>query len=97
MTDIRDKYKLNEAPLMKCGCVAQGKSGDDWVCVIHAGIGDDNGELVAEEVPSLEGRTARCPSCKKENPSGWNLPFFQLSRYFPEGVDSFYCGCRGWD
>lgn len=75
--------------LMKCGCVAQGTSEGKPVCVVHMC------HEVAENVPDLTGRMARCPYCSTEKPSALNLPFFE---HKPGQVrDGFYCGCMGWD
>ena len=45
--------------------------------------------------PSLDGRSAQCPSCKKIEPSRFEMPFFDY-----RGVGSFYaentCGVCGF-
>lgn len=76
-----------ETKLMKCGCVANATRGTgEWVCLTH-------NETTELEKPSLEGRTASCGYCSKKTKSDYGLPFFSLR----EGVDSYYCGCFGWD
>lgn len=83
------------AILMKCGHTAQGinERTQKPVCVIC------NCEEVAEEVPSLEGRKARCTyhgrKCMSQKPSAYNLPFFE---HKPNSeYDEYYCGCWGWN
>jgi hypothetical protein len=65
--------------LMKCGCVAAGvmsaRGGKKFeppipCCIVHNCIEP------AEEVPTLDGRMARC-GCGKKEPSSYNLPFFE--------------------
>ena len=86
-------------PLMKCGCVAQGrillgpKKGYP-VCVIHIGILREAEQSAATQ-PDLSGRMAKCVYCHRVVPSGLDLPFFT---YRPEQpTDRHYDGCRGWD
>lgn len=54
---------------------------------------------VAEKLPDLTGRKARCDyygfKCRSERDSRIDLPFFE---YCPDKKhDRFYCGCYGWD
>ena len=43
----------------------------------------------------LSGRNAMCPYCEKRVQSGWGLAFFEYKK--DRGIDTYYCGCRGWD
>jgi hypothetical protein len=81
-------------PLMKCGCVALATNAKGKpICPIHAGL-TLAAEQVDESPPSLTERMAQCTYCKSRRPSDFSLPFFARR----EGeLDSFYCGCRGWD
>jgi hypothetical protein len=59
---------------------------------------------VADERPSLEGRTMRCTYATGRDgkghqpatvPSRWGAAFFE---YRPDkATDRYYCGCWGWD
>lgn len=81
--------------LMQCGHVAQGTTEDGKpVCVICFGI-DPKATEVAEELPDLTGRKARCPYCRKTRDSSFDLPFFDYKKDSEE--DEFYDGCLGWD
>lgn len=42
-----------------------------------------------------EGRMARCTDCNKTASSNVDLPFFKSCP--DEPMDSYYCGCWGWD
>lgn len=84
-------------PMMACGCRASGTCtslhGVKYdppvpVCVVHSCI------EVGEE-PNLEGRVAKCSSCRRTQPSTEPAAFF--THYPNHDTDSFYCGCRGWD
>lgn len=93
-------------PMMKCGHAATGTNGDgNPSCVSCAGL-DPGASEVDESPPSLVGRAAQCPYCKRLGPSTTDLPFFEYlgpgSRHYkckngPKEFDEFYCGCRGWD
>lgn len=78
---------------MSCGCVAQGYRTDtkEPVCVTH-----DCDEVV-KEIPSLEGRKARCAYCQTVVDSSYGLPFFEHRPNHYQNFDGYYCGCRGWD
>lgn len=84
-------------PMMACGCRASGTftrlAGVDYDppipgCVVHTCI-----EVAPE--PDLTGRMAKCSACRRTQPSVKPAAFFE---YRPHAdLDSFYCGCRGWD
>lgn len=81
--------------LMQCGHVAQATDENGKpVCVICLGI-DPKATEVAEELPDLAGRKARCPYCRKTRDSSFDLPFFEYKKDSEE--DQFYDGCFGWD
>jgi hypothetical protein len=84
---------------MKCGCVALANDANDKsVCPVHVGTNQDaDARAVDQNAPDLSERTARCPYCKSQRPSDYSLPFFELARPLSEDMDSFYCGCRGWE
>jgi len=76
--------------LMKCGCIAQGKtSNDKSICITHME------KIPMEDPPDLSERVARCEQKCKSVQSSPDLPFFvyQPDREF----DTYYCGCRGWN
>lgn len=80
------------SPMMKCGHAANGKKGDQPVCVICAGLRPGWDEV--GEQPNLTGRVAMCV-CKATAPSSNGLAFFS---YAPQHeFDEFYCGHAGWD
>lgn len=79
-------------PFMKCGHVSNAKTENgDPCCAICIGFTND-AEIVVEK-PSLEGRTAKCFYCSSKTDSAYTLPFFGMG----EKIDSYYCGCFGWD
>lgn len=80
---------------MKCGHTANAVDQfGNPVCVICHGITREALE-VADELPNLEGRTAKCDYCNNTSPSNFDLPFFE---YRPnDKYDHYYCGCFGWD
>lgn len=87
--------------LMKCGCVALATDSDGrLVCPIHIGM-TPTAEQVEDSPPSLDGRMAECSYCSNKRPSDYSLPFFQSGRWhrgvLDSSIDTFYCGCRGWD
>lgn len=72
---------MNALQMMACGHVenavehlADGTTRP--ACAICAGI-DPRAKQVVER-PSLEGRQARCGSCKTTTPSDWELAFFEF-------------------
>lgn len=70
---------MKQMPLMKCGCIATAtREGGTPVCITH--FDTPEGNQVHKTPPDLEGRTARCAYCKKEAPSSYSLPFFELAR-----------------
>lgn len=76
--------------LMKCGHTSNAKTSDGKPCCCIC-----NCTEIVKEMPSLEGRMAKCPYCNKIKPSNYNLPFFE---YRPNEInDWFYDGCLGWD
>ncbi len=78
---------------MKCGHVASAKNQDGKPsCPICIGI-KPGAEEVEETLPDLKGRIAVCAYCKSTRPSDLSLAFFEMG----STMDSFYCGCRGWD
>lgn len=81
--------------LMKCGCRAQGVNAATGkpVCVVHIGIKAGADEVA--DAPDLTGRIAQCCYCRAQAASSLALAFFE---HHPERkLDSYYCGCRGWD
>lgn len=75
--------------MMKCGHTALTTKG----CPICIGL-VAGAEEVADELPDLTGRKARC-ECGGTRDSDISLPFFT---HRPDcDTDSYYCGCRGWD
>ena len=81
--------------LMGCGHVANARNGAGGPsCIICVGI-HPGAEQVAEQQPSLDGRMSECWYCHKAMPSSLGLAFFEYRPGYE--VDSYYCGCRGWD
>lgn len=85
---------------MKCGhqsnsTTAQGKP----ACAICIGI-TPNAEIEGD-VPDLTGRVAICSYCSKTETSRVTLPFWEYGAMIRGkkhlNMDSYYCGCRGWD
>lgn len=80
--------------MMKCGHTANAKHKGKPVCIICYGM-NPGAEEVAETLPDLSGRQAKCPHCSSVVPSSFKLAFFE---YRPNAeFDSYYSGCRGWD
>jgi hypothetical protein len=83
-------------PMMKCGHAANAvdtKTGNPC-CVICSGI-DPGADVIDDSPPNLNNRLAKCSCCNKTELSNTELAFF---KYRSEGkLDSYYCGCRGWD
>lgn len=84
-----------DSPLMKCGHTANAVSNGKPCCAICFGI-DEGATEIADTVPDLTGRKAKCfYGCGKIADSSYSLPFFE---YKPNSeYDSYYCGCEGWD
>jgi hypothetical protein len=81
-------------PMMKCGHAANAHRADGTQCCAIC-IGLDAGATIIMETPILEGRMAKCDSCKNEEPSDTSLAFFE---YRPnEAYDKYYCGCEGYE
>lgn len=80
--------------MMRCGCVAQGKTKDGKpVCVTHSGIKDGAHEIETN-LPNLDGRKAKCCHCGKVVESKLDLPYFE---HHPNSkFDGYYSGCLGW-
>lgn len=81
--------------LMRCGCAAQGfrvdEDGGKTECCITHGCTEPAPE------PDLSGRYAVCAlgGTHGRVPSSLSLAFFE---YRPDReVDTYYCGCFGWD
>lgn len=82
-------------PMMRCGHAANATKLDKPVCAICIGITPD-AQVVDENPPDLTGREAECPYCKRRAPSNPSMvAFFEHRPNSP--LDTFYCGCRGWD
>ena len=63
-------------PMMKCGHTAQGRDQEGIAtCIIC--WPDPKATQIADELPDLTGRTARCPNCGKTTPSSTKLAFFR--------------------
>lgn len=82
-------------PMMKCGHTANATYNDGKpCCIICLGI-DPGATQIANTMPDLIYRMARCGYCGDTTPSSTNLPFFE---YKPkQEYDSYYCGCGGRD
>lgn len=76
--------------IMKCGHVPNAMTSNGKECCVICLCTE-----YANEEPNLEGRTAVCGYCSKEEISSTKLPFFEYRAN--EEKDSFYDGCRGWD
>ena len=63
------------------------------VCASCFGLTPDAEVIV--QCPILDGRFAKCSYCGKMEKSALSLAFFKLS--INNGMDEFYCGCRGWE
>ena len=83
---------MTSVTMMMCGHAANGKKGDQPVCVICAGL--KHGWDIAAPEANLAGRKASC-ACGYTTDSSSGLAFFE-SRPDSE-TDRFYCGCHGWD
>lgn len=92
------------AVLMECGHAANASRGGTGApaCAICAPA--EAAYTVAVGEPNLTDRMARCvyapqggprKKCKNEVPSRSELAFF--AHRPDEPLDSFYCGCYGWD
>lgn len=75
--------------LMKCGHTANATVNGKEMCTICDCFEE------ADEMPSLEGRRAKCIYCNHTVKSSYDLPFFKYQPIYAS--DRFYCGCRGWD
>ena len=67
---------MSDKPMMQCGHAANATDGEGKPCCAIC-VGLDPGATIIAEKPSLEGREAQCPYCKKTVLSSWNLAFFE--------------------
>lgn len=76
--------------LMKCGHITTtvDKNGKPYCLICDC-------REVANKLPDLTGRKAKCVHCKKIVDSDYRLPFFHNNDNGE--FDEFYCGCGGWD
>ena len=83
--------------IMKCGCVANSRIDlGNGNIVIGCGIHSPGDGLIDSPEPDLTGRIARC--CYGQHgkvASHLGLAFF--SHKPNEPLDTYYCGCYGWD
>lgn len=95
-----------DKPMMECGHAANAtkENGKLPCCVICWPDARAITVVRTEDEPDLTGRMARChyapkggprKKCKQDVPSEKNLAFFSHNK--DSEVDSFYCGCYGWD
>lgn len=82
--------------MMKCGHAANASTNSGYpVCAICIGIHE--GAVLVAEAPDLTGRQASCTYCKRLAPSE-NYAMLAFFSHTPhDEVDSYYCGCHGWD
>lgn len=81
--------------MMKCGHAANASYGDGKpVCILCLGIAE-GADQIDDNPPSLENRKAKCTCCNNETFSSLSLPFFEYVK--GKELDSYYCGCKGWD
>ncbi len=81
--------------LMKCGHSANAvDSKGNPCCAICAGL-TPNANIVEKIIPDLTNRFAKCSLCNNRRPSSIKLPFFKYEE--DSELDSYYCGCRGWE
>ena len=88
----RDTNNDMTLPLMKCGHVAQGLCNGEPVCM---NCDTPDTLIIADTLPDLSGRKAKCGECSNVRPSSVKLPLFEYNKNSEQ--DSFYCGCRGWN
>jgi len=80
---------------LQCGHIAQTTDPDhgDVPCCVMCKPSEATRTPAVE--PNLEGRKAKCRECDKTRDSSLELAFF---RHQPlRSMDSFFCGCGGWD
>lgn len=82
--------------LMKCGCVAQATCQGKPVCSSHFTLTED-GKTPEDNMPDLSNRQAKCSYCGgvAESKNWERLPFFSYNKN--RTIDSYHCGCRGWN
>ena len=94
----------NETVMMECGHAANATLSPNGTPACAICAPNARATTIVATPPNLTGRTARCvyaPSggprrkCQNERPSDTGLPFFAHNAEAP--LDSFYCGCWGWD
>jgi hypothetical protein len=96
-TTKKPKRKITQKRkvIMECGHISLGKDTKTGKPVCPICLGSNPGATkIADKQPSLEGRFAKCDYCKRIAPSSYKLPFFTQGK---GEMDSYYCGCRGWD
>ncbi len=83
-------------PMMKCGHAANGINSNTRkpVCVICISI-NPGAEEIDESTPNFADRKSKCTYCSMTKPSSPELTFFEHRPKSP--MDSYYCGCKGWD
>jgi len=83
--------------LMECGHTSNTKFDDKPACVIC--FPKEEAMRISSENPDLRNRIAKCIYCPKTMTSetAWeeNAAFFSYRPDKP--VDTYYCGCEGWD
>ena len=81
--------------VLLCGHTAMADDRDGNPCCPICDPRDPASSTVDQAPPTLDGREAVCDYCRRRVVSDWGLPFFG---HCPQDeVDSWYCGCRGWD
>jgi hypothetical protein len=80
--------------IMKCGHKGYSQTIDGQPCCSICNCKDVADE---EDIIDLTGRKAQCPHCNKIVDSSYSLPFFTPREKYNSEMDSYYCGCEGWD
>lgn len=88
----KEPAEIAPLPLMKCGHVAQGLCKGEPVCI---NCDTPDARIVAEYLPDLTGRRAKCRECSNTTVSSIRLAFFKYRK--DSDQDSYYCGCHGWN
>jgi len=79
--------------LMRCGHIANAVHDGKPCCAIC--VPKKEAFEIAEELPDIKNREAKCSDCDRVVKSEITLPFFE---YLPDQkYDRYYCGCRGWE
>ena len=75
--------------LMKCGHLSNAKYRGNPICIIC------NCYETKDGVSNLKDRKAKCIYCERTEASSTKLCLF---KFMPDKkLDSYYCGCKGWD